>query len=250
MLAEKASMQNKTSTIDKVLAIATFEYQMLHKQMGKPSQEFSGLSPMRQFYKLGSAKSEKLWCGNLAAIFAFFCWSEQITCRYVEIFNPGDHHVVNECFIPELNRWIMVDITTNTLLTQDDRSNYLNLQEFINNLANKAPTYKFLWKDSSSIKTKIDRNAPAIDTYYSEKNPVYYFSSLIYEQTYSPAEKVKRYFLPISWYAVYDQRRKTNLPFYIKISFFLLWVMTVIFLTSLFLQNRNHDRRKKHKEEL
>lgn len=238
ILSDNTHIDSVGSTIDKVLTIAAFEYQRFQGQMGQPSPALSGLSPLQQFKKVSSVKTERLWCGNLAAIFAFFCWSEGITCRYVEIFNPGNHHVVNECFIPELNQWVLVDVTTNNLLWHDEQSNFLNLQQAINRAINKNRIYSWRWKDSSATKTKLDLNEPAIATYYNRKNPTYYFSSLISESTYTPSEKIKRYFLPVSWYDVYEENKGSNLPFYAKIASFLLWILAAFSLAGLFLQNR------------
>ena len=42
-----------------------------------------------------------IWCGTYANMFLFFCKASNIETRIIEIFKPGDHHVINECYLPD-----------------------------------------------------------------------------------------------------------------------------------------------------
>src|SRR5205823_1481170 len=98
------------STCDKLLHIGNFIYTRFNSQQGNPTYQFLALSPLNQYKALSTSDTVKLWCGNFAEMFTLFCWSQGIICRTIEIMNPGDHHVLNESYIPETGQWVMTDL--------------------------------------------------------------------------------------------------------------------------------------------
>src|SRR3982751_1261019 len=115
------------STTDKILKIAGFVHQRFIAQSGRPSIELLNASPLKQYKMLCASDTLELWCGNFAAIFSYFCWSEGIVTRNIEILNPADHHIVSECYIPETRKWALID-PTNNLLQLKGNQGILNLQ--------------------------------------------------------------------------------------------------------------------------
>ena len=135
-------VKRKTNaTTDKIILIGSYLYNRLHKQNGSPSGKLQALSPLEQYKMLCASPSEQLWCGNYAQIFSWFCWSQGIVTRTIEIMNPGDHHVLNECFIPETGQWIMTDITHNLMLVENADHQYLDLPTFRSTLKKKEPIF-------------------------------------------------------------------------------------------------------------
>src|SRR5207302_7834209 len=84
---------------EKLMALGSFLVDHFHSRLGKPSPSLLRASPLTQFRSLSASDTSQLWCGNFAEIFSFFCWSQGIVCRNIEIMNPGDRHVVNECYV-------------------------------------------------------------------------------------------------------------------------------------------------------
>jgi hypothetical protein len=227
-------------TAYKIMEIGSFLYNKFHKQTGNPSSDFLKLSPIAQFNTLCRDDSAKLWCGNFAEMFALFCWSQNIVCRVVEIFNEGDHHELNECFNSENNQWIMVDVTFNQLLTRDKHNKFIPLVDFQNLLIKGDSLFAIRASSDSIITTHIDANAYYITNYYKKEKPLYYYHEVNLKKVYSTLNKIKRYFLPVSWYDIYDRNERSNLLFYIKELFALMWLS--IFGVLLFAFSRRKVR--------
>jgi hypothetical protein len=224
-------IENK-STSSKILEIGKLLYQRFHKQLGKPSHLVSAATPLNQFKILDSSHSERLWCGNFAAIFVFFCWSEGIPCRFIEIVNPGNHHVLSECYLSESKEWALTDITTNHLLLFNrNRNKFENLLNVRDTLMDSLQS---LQMEEGEIVTK-----PFIpgfyDTYFGHGNPIYYYYRINNFEVYKSGEKIKRYFLPITWYEEVNRKVSGNFLFYVKQSLILLWLFCLIFLARQFL---------------
>lgn len=218
------SLVNGYSATDKKAhIIGSYLNKRFKSQIGKPSNSSDVLSPLAQYYKLCSNENEKLWCGTIARLFSYFCYSQGIACRYIEIMQPGDHHVVNECYLPETKEWVLMDLTFNLLLIQNKNDDYLNLITFKDSLK-KSPSFL-----TSNEFSTIDSNLSlsTIQGYYNNTYPLYYYHSLATDKVYSPSAKFVRYFLPISWYKIYAVQERSNLFFYIKDILFLLWLLTL-----------------------
>jgi hypothetical protein len=226
------------STLSKVTILGSFIYSRFEGQNGSTSPVLQSISPLQQYKKLCSSDTLKLMCGQFAQIFSFFCWSEGITNRTIEIINPGDHHVVNECYIPEKKQWVLVDLTTNQLLLQDEKKNFLNLLDFKKNLEQSSPVLVWKANNDSIQQEQLDFSSSYITTYYLKNNPLIYYYQTDNNKVYQLHNKIKRYFFPITWYEIFETNDHTNL-FFIKGLLIILWVIFI----SLFLINRKNSSR-------
>ncbi|HWJ91947.1 MAG TPA: hypothetical protein VNR87_12590 [Flavisolibacter sp.] len=219
----------KAPTEDKVMAIGLFIYNRFKGQMGRPSAELLRSSPFRQYQQLAASDSVKLWCGNFAEIFSWFCWSHGIVCRNIEVMNPGNHHVLNECYIPESGRWVLVDLTNNLLMAQS-KEQRLNLYEMMKAL--KARTVvSGLHASGDSVSVELlDPATSYIQNFYQADHPYFYYHRVDNEKVYRTGSKLVRYFLPLSWYEILELKKQSNLPFYLKEVFSLLWLISLIML--------------------
>jgi len=218
-----------TSTLSKVIALGSFIYNKFKDQTGNTSAILQSISPLSQYKKLSSSDTLNLMCGQFAQIFSFFCWSEGITNRTIEIMNAGDHHVVNECYIPEKKQWLLIDLTNNQLLLQDQEKNYLNLLDFKKKIKQITPVLVWQVKNDSVKINQLDYSASFINTYYLKNNPLFYYYQTDNIKVYQLKNKIKRYFLPVTWYEIYDIHPHKNF-FFIKELIFLLWLILLCFL--------------------
>ena len=211
------------ATSGKVLKIGRLLYTRFHKQLGNSSPLLANASPLQQYKILLSSDTTQLWCGNFAAMFAFFCWSDGIACRVVEIMNPGDHHVVNECYLPEKGEWALADLTNNNLLIWDQQKG-----EYANLLSLRDSTQQTLSALRSTDSTIVPQpfNSRFYDRYFAEKNPIDYYYRINNVAIYKTGEKIKRYFFAKPWYEELNPDAKRNLSFYIKQLFILLWLIS------------------------
>lgn len=218
-------IKNPTNSYSTIQDIASFIYNRFKHQMGRPSNALSLSSPLIQYKKLCASPAEKLWCGNYAQIFSFFCWSQGIVSRSVEIMKPNDHHVLNECFLPEISQWVMVDITNNLLLIQNKQGKLLDLIAFKDSLKKSAPLYVYEASEASVNTKSLNQGASAISTYYKDDYPLFYYHRIDNNKVYSAAGKVKRYLFPVSWYNILDNKGQNNVLFFIKQTVILLWIV-------------------------
>ena len=229
ILKEKQIIQKDSNTLQQVLKIASFLQRSFSDQKGTPSADFLSLSPLKQFYALNQTNI-KLWCGNFAVLLNYFCGAAGITSRYIEIFNDTNHHVLNECYIPELKRWVMVDVYSNLLLVQNDKLEYLDLQRFMEQ-ARKNDSFIYIGvKNDSLHHSPFQYDHPEFDLNYNihANSPVYYFYQIDLNTVYSTSNKIKRYFSTNSWYEIYSKENRGNYKFYVKLFMFIVWILTSI----------------------
>lgn len=223
--------KNSISTQEKISKIGSFVHNRFKNQVGKPNQEVLTASPMNQYNLLSSSDSLKLWCGNFATMFSWFCWSQGIVTRNIEIMNLADHHVLNECFIPETNEWQMVDPTNNLLKLQSGEK-ILNLRTFkeaLNKNEHVTVSYEDRWMGS----LRVSPQSNYVMKYYKPDHPHFYYHRIDNEKAFSTSNKIKHYFLPVSWYEIYKTEGDNNLAFYVKQSFILLWLISFfVFIIS------------------
>lgn len=154
-----------------------------------------------------------------------FAWSKGINTRTIEIMFPGDHHVLNECYVPEIGKWVMVDVTTNMILVQH-QNKFLDLISFEELAAKNEAIYALRSKNNSIEKLAV------IPHQYLSNAPIYYYQRTAYKTVFATASKIKRYFLPVSWYNIFDDKKRSNLAFYLKEVFSFLWL--ILFFVLLF----------------
>lgn len=227
------------NTTDKILTIGNLLRTYFQNQGGVPSAELLQSTPLEQFKKLKKDKNEKLWCGVWSNIFAYMCWSKGITCRNIEIMKPGDHHVVNECYIPEINKWVMVDLTNNFILSKNNRGEWLNTIDFFDGTEKKLSFYSLSSRQNKIFTDTIQFTSPAITVYFQKAYPLYYYYRNNLRAVYSFTSRLKRYLLPVNWYSVYDFGKKpvNNLPYFVKISMIGLWLFFFIRIIATQLSN-------------
>ena len=214
-------------TKEKIFRLGIFIYNRFHSRMGRPTPELLRASPMEQFRMLSANDTLQVWCGNLAQLFGWFCWSQDITCRTIEIMKEGDHHVISECFLPETGKWTVIDLTHNILMTEIDHKmvGYAELRG--------AGSVK-AWRISGhTVYPEMITDTGFFASYYHPAYPAYYYYRIDNESVYTPASKLKRYVLPIAWYAVLDEKGRNNYLFYLKDVLLLLWLVSFfVYITS------------------
>ncbi|HEX8315287.1 MAG TPA: hypothetical protein VF609_09850 [Flavisolibacter sp.] len=227
---------DKGSTLMKIQLIGRHLYARFHQQSGFPNGIIHRSSPLNQYKILSSDTTQKLWCGTWAQMFSFFCWSQNIVCRNVEIFKPGDHHVLNECYLPEQKQWVMVDLTSAILLATRNEK-LLNVQDFLANLQN-PDSLKII--PAGAQATQLFSGFPfnaSVKSYYRREYPVYYYHITHTPTVYTGSAKLKRFFLPVYWYEIFSADNKIPFLFCIKLIVVGIWIV----LGGLILVKRFHD---------
>jgi hypothetical protein len=224
-------IRGSTSTTMSIMNIGSYLHNRFKAQLGMPSQALMNSSPLNQYKQLCSSDSVQLWCGNFAQIFSFFCWSQGITTRYIEIMYPGDHHVLNECYMPGSKSWAMVDVTTGRLQVINQQGKTYDLVSFKEAISQHAQLYSLTSTDDSGKARMLEINASSIPVQYLGNDPIYYYHRVDNQKVYTTANKISRYFLPTSWYDILENRTYSNLTFYLKEIFSFLWLVS--FFVSL-----------------
>jgi hypothetical protein len=231
-ISDSVLSPSSANTKEKLLRLSGFLFLKFRNQLGEPTEELLVSSPYNQYKKLAADSSTQLWCGNLAQMFAWMCWSQGIVCRVVEIMKPGDRHVVNECYLPETKQWVLVDITNGQLLVSKDEK-FLNLLSFKKTLKTENPEIIFHPGQKFTDSNLLSPSSAYILKYYLPDYPVYYYHSVDNKKAYSTNNKIKAYFLPVSWYEIWDPANKGNLAFYLKEVFIFLWLISFfVFMVS------------------
>lgn len=235
ILQDSLNFSTQLTQVEKIERISKFVYRLFQKHQGLPTLEFQIWSPLKQYHSLCLRNEGKLWCGNVAHIFAFFCWAEGIVTRNVEITQPGDHHVVNECYLENEGKWILADVPHQLVLIKNQDHQYLNLQDFRSALLKNETLLNY-----SETTNRINnlRNQYYAH-YYIGDYPHYYYHVVNDGDIYSPKSKIKRYILPVSWYEVYDSSPQSNFPFHIKQAVLAIWLILLAVSVLLFVRKKS-----------
>jgi hypothetical protein len=215
-----------TSRLAQINFIGGFLYHQFGNRLGNPDLNDQLHSPWEMYNYFKADSSRKLWCGHLALVFNYFCLARGIDSRMIELFKPGDHHVVNECFIPAYNKWVLVDITYNQLQVSADTMAPLNLAEF-RRLAGKEISLRV--QQADSIRT-LRPDSGYYKNYYSIPCPANYYITVSREKVYKTSEKLKRYLLPVSWYKILSEENKPNWLFYLKQVLLIGWIFSLVYM--------------------
>ena len=196
------------TTLQQVQQLADTLLAQFDGQRGVPTTRLLSLSPFGQYQLLLADSSEKLWCGNWSNIFSWFAWSRGIITRIIEIEKPGDHHVFNECFIPETNSWVMVDLTNRLILPRTPGGQIYNGYQYAQNGPPSAV------------------GAAYFDTGYRWL----YYRQYHLGAVYSPTSRIRRYLLPAPWYDISDPggNRGGNMAFHLKQAGIVLWLIFLL----------------------
>jgi hypothetical protein len=203
------------STLDQIVGISNLLLSHFDDQRGVPSANLLSKTPFGQFNFLRLHPEEKLWCGNWSNMFAYFAWNRGIITRIVEIYKPGDHHVFNECYVPDLNQWVLVDLTNNIILPRNTQGKYLHGLDYANQVVLPSDYDKtFTW---------------------------YYYHRYNLDAVYSSESRIKRYLYPDPWFEtlVLDKKTPGNFLFYVKLAVFGLWIAFLFMLLMSLLFSRS-----------
>jgi len=99
----------------------------LEPHRGIPSDEMRKLSPFEQYKRVISGK-DRVWCGNIAAIFSYASNALGIPCRKIGMNHPlslnsklayraliAEGHTTTEIFSRHMNHWVWIDPTLRVL---------------------------------------------------------------------------------------------------------------------------------------
>jgi hypothetical protein len=247
ILLAHTDIKNKKQSLEKVQLIASFVYNKFHEQYGRPADSILSWTPLQKFKLLSNSPQARMWCGDFARMVSLFTTSQNILCRIIDIYAPEDQHSVNECYIPELKQWILTDATYN-IISALNNNQYLNLQNFRQKLNNGESILRLASINNKDSIITLDKNLPFIIAYYKPDRDYYYYHTIDLASVYTFREKLKRYFLPFSWYDLYKENKKSNGAFYLRQVFFILWIVSL--LTTGLLLKGFYDRSKKHTKEL
>ncbi len=208
----------------KLLLLAHFLYEQFHAQEGQPSVSLLQASPLQQFHRLRASKTEALWCGNYASMLAYFSWAQGIPSRVVAIARPGDQHILNECYLEGMGRWVLVDVTSNQLLLADRSGRLLDFQEAKSMLAAGSGLTAIT---SSGEAKPISAATPVVRNYYLADAANIYFHRVDNQSVYRASEKLRRYLLPVSWYDIYGSAPGGNILYWLKVSGLVIWIFVL-----------------------
>lgn len=223
-----------SQTSDKIIAIENFLFAKFHSRIGQPTTDLMESPPLTQFKKLSLSDTMELWCGNFAQMFSLFSWSQGIVTRNIELLHKSNHHLMNECYIPETDSWMMVDITNNILGVTDKKGKFINLLAFKNSLKRKD-AINILRKSYDSVQTValVNETAPI---QYGADDPINFYYYTDNYKAYTKQEKIKRYFLPKPWYETYQTSCTDNFAFFLKDALIFLWLVS--FFVFLFTRTK------------
>ncbi|GEM_PF-2843645 len=231
---------------DKIMRIAGYLYSKFHRQAGQPSAKLNSLQPLQQLQLLSEDTTEKLWCGNFQAMIGFLCTAAGLPNRYVEITSfaeapSGGTHEVNEVYLEKNKKWVMTDATRNMLLIKNGDTPVSASEYFQYNLQagnTRLRVLKTASNNSFIFDTLMTETKPG-DSFFNKNFFLRYYYMTDLQQVYSPLQKLKRYLLPESWYAVYDpQNNYSNTRFRIKQFFAALLCFALLLYGGLFLKTK------------
>lgn len=249
LLADSVMLRNQDSTTTKVLKIATYILRKLHNRVGIPIDSMDKINPLEQI-KFAESNKSKVWCGNFAAIFSFLAANADIKTRAIDLgsnydsnINPSPRHSFNEVFIPEIKKWVFVDLTSNSIFIKSPSGELMNTIEFYTMHMQKSNQLKVVTCINDSIK-EIDysESEPFYRDYFSSNTYfIYYFKNQFFENTYSLNSKLMRYLFKCPTYTVYSNSiHVDNYKFYVKQLFLIaLLAYSVLWTIQVFLANCN-----------
>lgn len=224
-LLQPLRLDTGATTWSKISAIGHHLYERFHRQGGYPADIIHRSDAVDAYKILSADTTQKIWCGTYALMFGFFCWTQNITNRVVEIYKPGDHHVANECYLPEEKKWVLVDLTGN-ILSVFQNGERLNTQDFVSALPTTSKTLAV--QEAGSLATKPYRlfdERGSLPSYYGPSYPYFYYHDVHSSAVYHTGEKLKRYVLPVYWYEIFSPRPRGNFLFWLKPVFLALWLL-------------------------
>lgn len=213
-----------SSRLNQIRLIGSYLYRQFAPQLGKPLFQENYKDPWEMFRYYQADSSRKLWCGHLSMLFTYFCLSQGIETRMIELMKNGDHHVVNECYLPATGKWVLVDLTYDQLfVSQDDQ--LLGLTAF-RRMQGRGDVLLHVQSAGDSNRS-ISMDTGYIKNYYGAAVPVYYYLTVNPAVVYSTTAKIKRYLWSDPWYYILSERPAASLPFYLRQGLLLAWLLSI-----------------------
>jgi hypothetical protein len=216
-------LKDSVSGYDKVFLLGKFLYKEIGGREGKPQDDLRS-SPFDNFEKYTSDHSLKPGSMSLSSVFGYFCWTHDIASRSVDVMKGEEIFALNECYIPELGRWIMVDLNNNILAVRNLTGAFLDFQGVRDSIQKHAPLVVYRATGDS-----IERDTATLQSLsgvYQNDSPIHYFRRLNMKKINSLRERVSRYFSPDPWYDIFDKNAGSNWPFQVKRVLAILWIIS------------------------
>jgi hypothetical protein len=180
---ERAYAQNKWGSLiadaksdyEGARALAKSIINDLEPHRGIPSDEMGKLSPFKQYERVMTGK-DRLWCGNIAAIFSYACNALGIPCRRIGMNYPwppnpekgyrvllAEGHGATEIFSEQQNQWIWIDLTFYILgayLREEGPINMAELYQYLND-PNRGKGLLIVEYDPT---TKMENTIPVMES--------------------------------------------------------------------------------------
>jgi hypothetical protein len=238
-LKDSMKVWEEDNSFEKVKKIASFLLPRLHEHRGPAEPFMDTLSEMGRYLNVISGKS-KIYCGDFASIFSFFANRVGIPARYVaEESNSANVHSFCEWYSSENKKWIFTDLYSGALFVKDSSGNYLDAANVLHaHVAEKKSFRAEIWKNNKMKEMSYDSVKSFYNDYFSKNSRLVFYKGKYFEKDYySLASKVIRYALPVSGFAIYDERNQiSNVLFYVKSS--MLWLLIGCLPFALFFLRR------------
>jgi hypothetical protein len=199
-----------SSTV-RILKIAQFILQRVKDRSGVPTDSMLQLSPVNQLKCVQAGKS-KLWCGNYAAIFAYFAFKAGIPIRLVSC---GDYlasissgtHMFNEVWIKENNCWMYVDLLAKTVMVKkgDRFLNVIDVARLVRYPMQDTDLVAWYFEGDSIVQKPFNQVANTARYYFHKNNSfTFYFNDYLKRQNpENLLERAKKIFYTRPYYAMY-----------------------------------------------
>jgi hypothetical protein len=154
--------------------------------------------------------------------------------NYDGILKPSPRHSFNEVFIPELKKWVFVDLTSKTIFIKSPSGELLNTIDFYTMHMLKSNQLTTVTFENDSLKEiEYCEIEPFYSNYFSSNSHfIFYFKDQFLESTYSLNSKLMRYFFKKPTFTIFSTTiDNDNHKFYLKqFSFFALLMYSFIWI--------------------
>jgi hypothetical protein len=208
ILNQLAGIDTMVTDEDKAVSIAAWLYKSFELQIGYPPDSIKIPVPLIQSRSLMPGKGKKIECGQYQALVGFFCTAAGLKNRYVAVVpvnaKHAGYHEVNEVYLSEIKKWVMVDATRNFLLIRKDHR-LLSVAEYLNFRSQEQQATFFITRfdTASGITDTAHIKNTSGDVYFNKNYALRYYLNMNLSEVYSPVQKVKRYFFVDPWYEMY-----------------------------------------------
>jgi hypothetical protein len=219
------------SDYQKAILITDHIFSNFGHRSGAPSPSFLQLPSLDQYILAKQDSNQKLWCGIYTGMISLFAASKNIASRSIEMKIGNESHMVSEFYYSEANQWFLTDPTFGLLSLVDENEKLLDLQSFKKVLAEHKKVFALKRVQNTLQYVLLNGNETFLHDYYLPVQSLdfyYYHTSL--QQAYATSEKIKRYFLPVSWYAIFSNEKRLNGIFYLRIFFLFIWFSSFLLL--------------------